>query len=116
MLRTQGLWWFGSLIGNTDMHAGNLSFEPRQAGEPLGLAPGYDMLPMLHAPLAGGELSARPFEPPLPLPAQRAHWHAACDAALGFWDDPAGHAGISGGFRALCRAHAAQLRHVRAHA
>ena len=26
------LWWFGRLIANTDMHAGNLSFRPPQIG------------------------------------------------------------------------------------
>jgi HipA-like C-terminal domain/tRNA synthetases class I (M) len=51
--RIHRLWWFGKLIANTDMHTGNLSFLPRGS---LQLAPVYDMLPMLYAPLPGGEV------------------------------------------------------------
>ncbi|HOI50998.1 MAG TPA: HipA domain-containing protein, partial [Azonexus sp.] len=49
------LWAFGTLIGNTDMHAGNLSFVSRH-GRPYQLAPAYDVLPMSFAPRAGGAL------------------------------------------------------------
>ena len=53
------LWWYGKLIGNTDMHLGNVSFrfrpDPRGRVQ-LNLAPAYDMLPMLYAPLSGGEI------------------------------------------------------------
>ncbi|HEY0202136.1 MAG TPA: type II toxin-antitoxin system HipA family toxin YjjJ [Burkholderiaceae bacterium] len=108
------LWWFGKLIANTDMHCGNLSFRPH-AGR-LRLAPAYDMLPMLHAPLAGGEVPVRSFEPPLPLPPQRVAWQAACAAALAFWDTAAMDARISPIFHALCAEHAERLRRVAAHA
>lgn len=46
---------FGTLIGNTDMHPGNLSFVT-DSGRPCALAPAYDMLPMAFAPRASGEL------------------------------------------------------------
>lgn len=49
------LWAFGTLIGNTDMHAGNLSFISLH-GRPYQLAPAYDMLPMGFAPRSGGAL------------------------------------------------------------
>jgi hypothetical protein len=49
------LYAFGTLIGNTDMHAGNLSFMT-DAGRPYALAPAYDMLPMGFAPGASGAL------------------------------------------------------------
>lgn len=49
------LYAFGTLIGNTDMHNGNLSFSGEQ-DRPYGLAPAYDMLPMCFAPRAGGGL------------------------------------------------------------
>jgi len=49
------LWAFGTLIGNTDMHAGNLSFVSRH-GRPYQLAPAYDVLPMGFAPRSGGEI------------------------------------------------------------
>ena len=48
------LWAFGALIGNTDMHHGNLSFISDH-GRPYRLAPAYDMLPMGFAPKSGGE-------------------------------------------------------------
>lgn len=49
------LWAFGTLIGNTDMHAGNLSFLNR-SGRPYQLAAAYDMLPMVFAPSRSGAL------------------------------------------------------------
>lgn len=48
---------FGALIGNTDMHTGNLSFISDH-GRPYSLAPAYDMLPMGFAPRSGGALPA----------------------------------------------------------
>jgi hypothetical protein len=54
-LGTNLLWAFGTLIGNSDMHSGNLSFisEP---GRPCDIAPAYDMTPMAFAPRSGGGL------------------------------------------------------------
>lgn len=48
-------WAFGALIGNNDMHAGNLSFISHQ-GRPYQLAPAYDVLPMGFAPERSGAL------------------------------------------------------------
>ena len=53
VLGTQTLFAFGRLIGNTDMHTGNLSFLT-DGGMPYDLAPAYDMLPMAFAPGANG--------------------------------------------------------------
>ena len=53
---TQLLWAFGVLMGNTDMHAGNLSFVS-DPGRPYHLAPAYDMTPMAFAPNSGGKLN-----------------------------------------------------------
>ena len=103
------LWWFGRLIGNTDMHLGNLSFVP---GPTLQLAPAYDMLPMMYAPLPGGEVPPRSFQPDWPLPAQRHLWHTACVAALTFWQQAADDPRISAPFRQLCEANARTLEHV----
>ncbi|XTZ36564.1 type II toxin-antitoxin system HipA family toxin YjjJ [Salmonella enterica] len=52
---TARLWAFGMLIGNTDMHHGNLSFISGH-GRPYHLAPPYDILPMGFAPKSGGEI------------------------------------------------------------
>lgn len=49
------LWAFGTLIGNTDLHNGNLSFVTEH-GRPYDLAPAYDMTPMAFAPRSGGGL------------------------------------------------------------
>lgn len=107
LLRVQRLWWFGRLIANTDMHAGNLSFRP-EAGR-LALAPMYDMLPMRYAPLGGGEVPPQSFEPTLPLPSQRAVWHDACNAATSFWLAVGGDSRIGDGFRATAVANATAL-------
>ncbi len=104
--RIQHLWWFGRLIANTDMHTGNLSFRPQTQ---LALAPAYDMLPMLYAPLPGGEVPVRVFEPPLPLPPQRPIWAAACEAALMFWRQASQDARISEEFKSVCAANSRRL-------
>jgi hypothetical protein len=71
---------FGRLIASTDRHDGNLSFRPGPA-----LAPAYDMLPMLYAPVRGVALPPRHFSPQLPQPAERQVWTAAAVAAQDFW-------------------------------
>ncbi len=105
------LWWFGRLIANTDMHTGNLSLRARDM---LTLTPCYDMLPMAYAPLPGGEVPAREFRPPLPLPTQRPAWNAACDAALRFWRQAADDARIGSAFRGVCAANADTLARIAA--
>ena len=103
------IWWFGKLIGNTDMHLGNLSF---RMGPSLSLAPIYDMLPMLYAPLAGGEVPVRELgsPPPLPLPPQRPVWLLACEAAIFFWGTAAQDLRISENFREICTTNQQQLQ------
>ncbi len=63
------LYAFGTLIGNTDMHNGNLSFVSEH-GRPYQLAPAYDMLPMAFRPLNSGalpdSLSAARLHPSVP--------------------------------------------------
>ena len=111
--RVQQLWWFGRLIANTDMHTGNLSFRPQGH---FALAPTYDMLPMLYAPLPGGEVPQRDFEPPLPLPTQRESWAVACDSALAFWQCAATDQRISAAFRRICSANMRRLQDAARHA
>jgi hypothetical protein len=71
------------------------------------------MLPMAYAPLPGGEVPPRAFEPTLPQPDQRAVWMSACQAAQGFWATAAADGRISGGFRALCLANSQHLQRLR---
>ncbi len=93
------VWAYGRLIGNTDMHKGNLSFVP---GLPMAMAPVYDMLPMMYAPLGGGELPRVTYAPSLPAPREREVWLQAATAAAVFWDSAAQDARISLAFRSLC--------------
>lgn len=81
--RLRLLWWFGGLIGNSDMHFGNVGITLDAL--PAQLAPAYDMLPMLFRPEAGGEIVARSFAPPLPNPGQVAVWRQAAELAGVFW-------------------------------
>ncbi|TAN25488.1 MAG: hypothetical protein EPN31_15315 [Castellaniella sp.] len=86
MQRTQSVFHFGRLIGNADMHGGNLSFfvEPDEiTSGPLEPAPIYDMLPMIWKPnpALGLETRYSPFAPD-----ERALGSTARPMALDFWD------------------------------
>ncbi len=98
------LWWFGKLIANTDMHEGNLSFQPG-----LTVAPAYDMLPMLYAPLRAGEVPPQTFVPALPLPGEAADWRLAAQAAIVYWQRCASDTRIGESFRAICLENAVVL-------
>lgn len=87
---------FGRMIGNTDMHDGNLAFLPD-----MRLAPTYDMLPMMYAPQRGVELVERKLNPALPLPKERYTWLLAVKAAVVFWRRVEADARISLGFRQI---------------
>ena len=104
------IWQFGQLIGNTDMHKGNLSFVP---GHPMTVAPVYDMLPMLYAPLAGGEVPTPRYQPALPLPQNRDTWLQACTAAQAFWQSASTDARISPAFQQVLRGNLLELERVR---
>jgi hypothetical protein len=79
------LFMFGKLITNSDMHDGNLAFRPAPKRGMFELAPVFDMLPMLYAPVRGVELPKREFKVALPLPNEMANWRIAAQAALNFW-------------------------------
>lgn len=106
------LWWYGRLIANTDMHLGNLSFcfNPAPNKEPvLSLSPVYDMLPMMYAPLPGGEVPVREFNPPLPLPRDEIAWLAAHSLACKFWQLSGNDGRISVAFRDICNSNLNKL-------
>ncbi len=108
------LWWFGQLIGNTDMHDGNLSFIPEQnaSSAQFQLAPVYDMLPMAYAPVRGVELPPSQYQPRLPLPAEATAWTVAARSAQTFWERAASDSRISADFRERCAANLKLLRTV----
>lgn len=93
---------FGRLIGNSDMHFGNLGFFVTRAGLANGrltLAPVYDMLPMHWRPdPTTGTLDLSPFDPAghdLASPARA--WAEA------FWNALASTSEVSVKFRSLAR-------------
>jgi len=99
---------FGALIGNSDMHNGNLSFISEH-GRPYQLAPAYDMLPMAFAPRSGGAL-------PEELPPARLHpsvqpdtWRQALALAEAFIDAMRGDCRFSDDWKPC---HEALTRHV----
>ena len=98
------LWWFGKLIANTDMHEGNLSFHPG-----LAVAPAYDMLPMLYAPLRAGEVPPQTYIPTLPLPTEADGWRDAARGAIAYWTRCANDSRISEPFRRICNDNAGIL-------
>ena len=106
------LWWFGDLIGNTDMHYGNISlFLDRH--RPLSLAPSYDMLPMLYRPDAEGGLPDRPFMPLPPPPEALPFWAPTSAMAETFWTRVAGDPLISASFRGIAGRNAEQITRYR---
>jgi hypothetical protein len=91
---------FGDLIGNTDMHFGNLSLAPAAAG--FRLLPVYDMLPMTLAPRQGELPPTNAFHPQLRenLPVDERHVQ---QLAARFWLAVAGDTRCSDDFRELAR-------------
>lgn len=96
---------FGRLIGNTDMHFGNLSFYLTFEG-PFILAPIYDMLPMIYAPTVTNAVPVRELELPLPTADSLDIWHDMTILARRFWESAAGHELISPAFRAIAHRNA----------
>jgi len=70
------LWAFGILIGNSDMHDGNLSFISEH-GRPYDIAPAYDMTPMIFAPSSGGGLPDTIVEASIHASVNNATWRRA---------------------------------------
>jgi DNA-binding transcriptional ArsR family regulator len=93
---------FGELIGNTDMHFGNLSFWLDDA-LPFRPTPAYDMLPMGWAPSTQGEVVEWTFGPRAPLPGVRPAWSEAATWAAEFWRRVADDATVSAEFREIAR-------------
>jgi hypothetical protein len=94
------IWHFGRLIGNTDMHLGNMSFllTPKP---PLTPAPIYDMLPMIYRPGLEGQI---PDRQQLPEPSRSQEREAAM--ARDFWERVARAPSISTSFREIADSHA----------
>lgn len=90
---------FGRLIGNTDRHFGNISFFC-EGEKIIGLAPAYDMLPMMYAPHQN-QLVARIFDPTPPKIFETVVWDDTLIAARDFWARVQCHSQISEEFKSL---------------
>ena len=77
------LWAFGALIGNSDMHNGNLSFVSEQ-GRPYALAPAYDMTPMSFAPTSSGRLPDAIYPITLHASVRNDSWRRAQELATNY--------------------------------
>jgi len=98
---------FGAFIGNADRHQFNILLFP--GGSRLRLAPAFDQVSMLYAPLADGQVPARTFA----LPRASSHtldvWDDARAAARGFWERASDDIRLSDGIRNVCSANARAL-------
>lgn len=77
------LWAFGTLIGNSDMHNGNLSFVSDH-GRPFSVSPAYDMTSMAFAPRSGGGLSNSLSAPNISVCVDAQSWRFALTLARSF--------------------------------
>lgn len=93
---------FGELIGNSDMHFGNLAFWLDDT-LPFRPTPAYDMLPMGWAPSTQGEVVERAFAPRPPLPGALPAWGEAAAWAGEFWRRVAADARVSAEFAEIAR-------------
>lgn len=95
---------FGSLIGNTDKHHGNIAvswtFERKHR-----LLAAYDMLPMLYRPNAHGEIIEREWLPVYMGRVELRHLSKCYDMALQFWEDVVNDPRISEHFKEVAARH-----------
>jgi hypothetical protein len=94
------LWWFGTLIGNTDMHYGNAGVYLGET-RPLELAPTYDMVPMLYRPDIEGRLPSETLMVSMPPPEAHICWARAVKLACSFWERMSRTESVSRPFREI---------------
>ena len=101
---------YGRQIGNTDRHYGNISLLIDEAGK-WELAPAYDMLPMIYAPVAGEIVPRDDFDPARFAPTAETVrvWDRARQLASLFWELAAQDPMISPKFRGVAQRHADSL-------
>jgi hypothetical protein len=102
------LWAFGVLMGNTDMHGGNLSFVSEQ-GRPYLMAPAYDMPPMAFAPSSSGKLPGNVPVLALHASVRNDHWRQAHAMAESYLAALQACKELSGDFQVCVSALAAHL-------
>jgi len=108
---TEVRWAFGRLIGNTDMHNGNLSFVT-SGGRPYSLSPAYDVLPMCFSPKTSGEVPDNLAPIAISGHASAENWRKALEHAREFLERIRGHEGFSDRFRPCIEAIAFNIAHA----
>jgi hypothetical protein len=98
---------FGAFIGNTDRHQYNIVFFTE--GSRLRLAPAFDQVSMLYAPLADGQVPPRIFSLPNATSDTLDVWDGARVAAREFWAQASDDARLSDDVRSFCAANAKLL-------
>jgi hypothetical protein len=94
----QKLYAFGVLIGNGDMHPGNLSFFVGDVTQPepqFTLTPVYDMLPMSLAPRASGQIPEDLPPPRISVNPPLEIWKEMLPLAIHYWHQVAAHPGVA---------------------
>jgi hypothetical protein len=105
-LQVQKLYAFGVLIGNSDMHPGNLSFLVDDAAKSVPefvLAPVYDMLPMFLAPRPSGQIPDALQMPKIGINPQLEIWREMLPIARNYWLQVAAHLGVADDVRQMAR-------------
>lgn len=92
---------YGRLIGNSDMHFGNLAlYAPDPAAARFTLAPAYDMLPMRYRPdIHQGDADYSSIEPSRPARGHQAQWDQGMRMAREFWRQVANQPAVSKSMR-----------------
>lgn len=96
--QVQKLHAFGVLIGNSDMHTGNLSFfvdDITKLEPAYTLTPVYDMLPMSLAPRPSGQIPDALPTPKISVNPPLDVWKEMLPLAIHYWHQVAEHPGVA---------------------
>jgi len=107
--QVQKLYAFGVLIGNADMHCGNLSFlvdDITKAAPTYSLAPVYDMLPMSLAPRPSGLIPDALSLPKVGVNPPLAVWKEMLPLAVRYWQQVAAHPDMADDVKDMARTQA----------
>jgi hypothetical protein len=107
--QVQKLYAFGVLIGNGDMHSGNLSFFVDDVTKPkpvYTLTPVYDMLPMSLAPRPSGQIPDALPTPKIGVNPPLGIWKEMLPLAIHYWHQVAEHPGMANDVKQIAQSQA----------
>jgi hypothetical protein len=111
-LQVQKLYAFGVLIGNGDMHPGNLTFfvdDVSSATPVYTLAPVYDMLPMSLAPRPSGQIPDALPQPRIGINPPLEVWNEMLPLAIHYWGRVTEHSGVADDVKQMAQKQADML-------